>query len=119
MKNAVALFFIFTATLFATHLTKNQDVNCGGQERWDVKTLSDSAATKVNFTPIQSSAPALRLLVPSQKIGNNTKRFDTEFFTYTIQCKVREYRIEEDGDTHLVLMDVSDTTQTIIGEIPN
>lgn len=104
-------------------------VDCGN-ERVDIKTLNDTASKRINWIPKRSSVSDLAKLVQpfpvdykSKKKGvipfDKTKRFGYEFSCFQIDCKIREYRREEDGDYHLVLMDMNDTTVTIIGEIVN
>lgn len=114
MKNIIKAV-LFTSLLVISGFI----IDCGGKDRWDVKTLTDVGAKKVKFKPIKTTIDSLRKIVPNQKVGNTTKRFGTEFYTYEIVCKVREYRMEDDGDYHLVLVDVSDTSKTMIGEIPD
>jgi len=96
-----------------------QESPCGGNERWDIKTLTDAGVSKINFTPDTVTVDSLRTIMPGQKIGNTLQRFGIEFKTYAVKCSIREYRKEDDGDYHLVLVSLSDTTKTIIGEIPD
>jgi hypothetical protein len=98
--------------------TQNSEVDCNGVERWDVKTLTDIDSKKVNFKADTVTIDYLTKIQPDRKIGNKLPRFGIEFKTYVIICGIREYRREEDGDYHLVLYDLKDTTKTMIGEIP-
>jgi len=110
---------LFLITFFAVMTAFILDGPCGGIDRWSVKTLTDTGAVHVDFKPIQSSISTLIKLYPGKKIGNSTPRFGIEYKTYTIICTIREYRTEADGDKHLVLVNANDSTQTMIGEIPN
>lgn len=96
-----------------------QQEPCGGRDRWDVKNLTDESIGKVNLKPITTTVDSLRKIKPEKKVGDNMGRFGIEFNTYEINCKIREYVKEDDGDYHLVLMDLSDTSKTMIGEIPD
>jgi hypothetical protein len=114
MKTILLLLMLFALPSFSL-----QDSPCGGNERWDVKTLTDAGASKINFTPDTIAIDSLRKIMPGQKIGNTLPRFGIEFKTYVVKCNIREYRVEDDGDYHLVLVSLTDTTKTMIGEIPN
>ncbi len=125
--------FCIVKTVKPTKKTKNlidKNINqkdCDGVERWQVKTLTDSAASKIIWTVQPTTVKALTLLVQNYpkkgdkdfKTFNKVKRFGYEFFVYEVTCKIREFRREDDGDYHLVLMDLTDTTITMVGEIPN
>jgi hypothetical protein len=112
-------FFILIIAVIFTMTAFFVDNPCGGKERWDVKTLADSCAKDINFNPKSSTIEKLISIKPGRKIGNSTPRFGLEYNTFTITCKIREYRIEDDGDKHLVLVSLIDSTKTMIGEIPN
>lgn len=93
--------------------------DCVGKDRWDVKTLTDAGEANVNYTPIISTVKTLVNIPLLQPIESNTPRFGIEFNTYSIQCHIREYKLSEDGDYHLVLQDISNLSETMIGEIPD
>lgn len=120
-KNSLSPFFILLmgAVLYFVAAAFESQGNCGGVDRHDVKTLQDTGLKHIKFVPIQSTVGNLRLLTHIIKIGNNTPRFGAEFNCYQIDCRIREYRIEDDGDVHLVLVDIKDSSKTIIGEIPD
>lgn len=109
------LLFLLYLIIFPSF---TQDVTCGGDERWDIKTLTDADAKKVNFKADTVTIDFLRTIIPDRKIGNKIPRFGIEFKTYVIKCDIREYRLEDDGDYHLVLVSLKDTNKTMIGEIP-
>jgi len=121
---ASGIFFLLLCSFIKRPLIQG----CG-TERWDVKTLQDTASARINWTPIQSDVKSLinfiQTVEAKRKRGSvvpdteNKKRLGLEFNVYTIKCKVREYKKEDDGDYHLVLMDLSDTTKTMVGEILN
>jgi hypothetical protein len=116
MKNWKLTFGIILLLVVLAFVSQEE---CGGNERWDVKTLQDSLAHKINFTPKQTTVGNLTTLRHVEKVGNHTERFGNEFVCYQIDCRIREYRLEEDGDYHLVLVDMKDSSKTIIGEIPD
>jgi hypothetical protein len=100
-------------------LSFQQEDPCGGVNRWDVKTLTDKDASSVKRKVLYTTIPDLIKLDPGKSIGLKTPRFGIEFNTYEINCKIKYWIREDDGDLHLVLVDVNDSTKTMIGEIPN
>src|ERR1035437_8824844 len=116
MKTILLLLSLIVLPAFSINI---QESPCGGNERWEVKTLTDAGVDKINFTPDTVTIEYLRSIAPGQKIGNALPRFGIEFKTYVIKCDIREFRKEDDGDYHLVLTSLSDSSITMIGEIPN
>lgn len=104
-------FFIFSSF--------QQEDPCGGVSRWDVKTLTDKDASLINKKAIHTTITDLIKFDPGKSIRLKTPRFGIEFNTYEITCKIKYWIREDDGDLHLVLVDVKDSTKTMIGEIPN
>lgn len=92
---------------------------CGGKSRWDVKTLSDKEEARINYTPVYTKIENLVLTNPSNKVGNDTRRFDIEFNTYSLECRILKYILEDDGDYHVVLSGIKDPSKTLIAEIPD
>jgi hypothetical protein len=115
MKTIIAFLLFSSFVIFPCF----SPPECGGLERWDVKNLTDEDAKNINFKAIKITIDSLRKISPGKKIGKGTKRFGIEFQTYEVTCTIREYRNEDDGDYHLVLVDVNDTSKTMIGEIPD
>ena len=95
---------------------------CGvycGTERWPIKTLSDADHNKVDFTPKEAtvgwliSQERLSPSPPDQRIG------PIETQTYKVRARLITYKLEEDGDFHIVIADVEDPSKTMIAEIPS
>ena len=84
-----------------------------GVERWDVKTLKDAGAKKINFKPVASTVAALRL-IPAAVMP--TARVAAEMNTYTVSATVTSFKQEADSDIHLAVKD--DTGNTMIFEMP-
>lgn len=93
--------------------------NCGGVDRWDVKTLQDADAGKVKLKPVKTSVETLTKKKRPAAVGEQTPRFATEMKTYTVLAIIKDYFTEDDDDIHIVLQDVKDTTITIIAEMPD
>ena len=97
--------------------------DCGGKERWSVKILTDKESSKIYWLPKSTTVKSLTALIQPYPI--NDKKFDKsirfgyEFYVFEVMCKIKEYIKEEDGDYHLVLVDLKDSTSTIVGEMPN
>ena len=95
--------------------------NCG-KERREVKALLDKEAAKIKWTSKRTSVKAMSKLVqvfPKDKKFDKKIRYGFEYNVYELKCRIREFRKEDDGDYHLVLVDLNDTTITIVGEIIN
>ena len=93
-----------------------QDATGCGVERWAVKTGTDANAGSINLTPVPGSI-ALLSSYPAQNGGDFDRIQPTELITYQLKdVDLVQYRLESDGDYHLVL---SDGTQTMIAEIPD
>src|SRR5215472_10137270 len=100
-------------------------INCG-QERWDIKTLNDTAAKQVNFTPKPSTVKALyQLKAPKSGAVRNP----SEMQVYTLQAKLVGYKIEfnpnpkpgekpGDHDFHIVIQEPGGP-ETMVVEIPD
>jgi len=90
-----------------------------GVERWPVKTLSDQDAALVNFTPAASSVAALRSLAAPAALPQSSRIAPTELTAFTVTAQVVEMKLEEDRDIHLVIVEPSDPTATMITEFPD
>ncbi|MCA1829124.1 MAG: hypothetical protein LC689_19545 [Myxococcales bacterium] len=87
-----------------------------GIERWLIKTASDANAASISTRPAAGTI-ALLTSYPAQN-GNDFDRIQpTELTVYQLSdVSLLQYRLETDGDYHLVL---SDGTRTMIVEIPD
>jgi hypothetical protein len=91
-----------------------------GAERWAVKTLSDSAAGSVNFTPQATTVDALRAIPAPAHIGFSMPRIaGVETTTYTLQAALVSATHEEDEDFHVVISEPGDAAKTMIAEFPD
>ncbi len=93
-------------------------VKCG-TERWPVKTLSDSDATKVNLTPVAGTVADLRALTAPKSLPANKRVAPTELTTFSVTARVIEFKLEDDKDIHLVIADPGDAAKTLIVEFPD
>src|SRR6266540_41818 len=122
LRRALAVgFVVIAATGLASLVT--QPVAVGqeqcGRERWAVKTLSDPAAGDIDFNPVPAGVDDLRAL-GKPAVSSSTPRIPgTETTTYSIQAILLRMRLEVDRDIHLVIADPSDSTHTMIVELPD
>lgn len=100
------------ATGFSSH-------QCGGHERWRVKTLTDPGARRVNFTPRRTTVDRLRAEAVPVRITPSTPRLDgVETTTYKLRVTLVEARLVPDQDIHLVVRD-EHLQHTMIVEFPD
>lgn len=88
-----------------------------GKSRTDIKMLVDTGIKHIDFTPRRKEVNELaKLPKPTVKISSTLPRLPAECVTYQVNCRILEYKKEDDGDYHLIIQDISDTT-TIVAEI--
>ena len=105
-------------TIHPAHASPNRATSCG-EWRWPVKTLSDPARKKVDFSAMPTTVVRLRHRTPPSSLGSTTPRkTKLEFHTWRVHAKPRQARIEGDGDIHLVIGGVKHPRKTMIVEFP-
>jgi hypothetical protein len=89
-----------------------------GVWRWPVKTGSDADRRTVNKTVVDTTIRRLRArTAPSSFAGHQNRRFrGAERHTYRLRARLTQFRLEDDGDIHLVLQNRSG--KDMIAEIP-
>jgi hypothetical protein len=93
-----------------------------GNERWDVKTLTDKDAAKVdlvNMTESVNFPTLLEMKVPYTKWSNSLPRAKLERMTWSITADVIAFKVEDDRDIHIVLADHRNHKLTMVAEIPD
>jgi hypothetical protein len=91
---------------------------CDGQ-RWAIKTLSDSEASQVSFSPVPTTVHDLLRLSPPQWLGHKGfqhRAVPVELTTYVLTAVAIELKPDTDNDTHLIIADPSDLRQTMVTE---
>src|SRR6266571_2040058 len=107
-----------TAIYIPTVAQQTAQAACGVW-RWPVKTLSDPARTKVNFTAVGIGVRRLRRLTPPSILSTDTPRLKgVERRTYAVKAQVVEAKFEDDSDIHLVIASRTRRTRTMIVEFP-
>lgn len=86
--------------------------------RWAVKTGTDAAAKSVTTTKTATVQGLARLARPSAVATKSGRLGGAEKTIFTIHARLLLYRLESDGDFHIVLEDLA-TDSTLISEIPD
>src|SRR2546425_6371337 len=125
-KVRTAHWLILFTTLLAGCTRSNSDTDgiakietpaqCG-VERWDVKTMTDSAAEQVNLTPSSATVEQLGTLPIPIEFSRKAARLGPEFQTYTVRATLVEFKEQADGDIHMVIQGTSG--ESMIAEIPD
>jgi hypothetical protein len=93
-------------------------LSAAGHERWSVKTAADSdAQALVGQVPTSTDIATLCQLDVPNPAPTGPRSDGTEKTIFTIVGKLVGYRLESDGDYHLVIGDQNGNT--MIAEIPN
>jgi len=95
---------------------------CGtycGTERWSVKTLSDADRDKVDFTSKEATVGWLVSQEHPAQSPADQRIGPIETQTYKVRARLISYKLEQDGDFHIVIADVEDPGKTMIAEIPS
>jgi hypothetical protein len=94
-------------------------ISCGVW-RWDVKTLSDKAATDVDYSPTSTTVVHLRKLDPPSSLGETTPRIKpVEYTTWKVRADLIGAVLEDDHDYHVVIGSPASKRKTMIVEFPD
>lgn len=85
-----------------------------GVERWPVKTGSDPDVARIKPTPVPTTIAALTSIPAPRVLPPNHRISPVETTTYTLHAVLTGFKLESDGDFHLV---VSDGGKTMIVEL--
>lgn len=113
----LAFYGVTGVTLDSTFIQNWIKGDCGGEERWEVKRLTDAKNHEVDLTKSTKSSIAeiAALTVPfsATQVDNDRQQMETRLLTIT--CKIDKVIKEDDEDLHLVLR--SEGGETMVGEI--
>mgnify|MGYP001004163319 CR=1 FL=1 len=101
--------FILISTFFCFAQKSKQ-----GKERWDVKTMTDSLFYKVDSNSIPVMVRDINNIPRPKNIYNKTGRLQEEMQCFTIECKIIDFILEDDGDYHLMVTDVNGSETMIV-----
>ena len=121
---AAAIVITATSAVLTTRSSAapSRALLCGGDHRWDVKTLSDPGADLVRYDTPKRHTIEFMINRDDPHVGTHTPRDPNgkhvELTVYRlIGVQVVNARIEEDGDIHLVISDKFD--RKMIVEFPS
>ncbi len=109
------LLVVITSLTFLSFITvssvssKNNSDTCGSY-RINVRTLTDSLAKEINYTPKRVEVIDLLALKYN---GSTQERSGVEFNTYQVNCKLSEYHTDSNGDIYITAYQPDDSTKTI------
>jgi hypothetical protein len=109
---------IIPILIFFSSFKLNDDL----KDRTPVRLLKDAESKKIDWTPKTVSISYLIAFVqnyPKEKSFNKNIRFGYEFNCYEVNCLVKSYTIDDEGDYSLILADIRDTSKTIKAELVN
>ncbi len=110
MRNRLLL----TALLFTIIAVPVRAAACG-VERWDAKVLADGSALSGPY----ASTVANLLTIAAPYESPFASRTAPERYIYRVQAELLGFKLEQDGDIHLIIAQPGDRTQTMIAEIPD
>lgn len=120
MRRALCVIAMVCASIGVAQTYEEDESSASGcgVERWAVKELSDAAASTVTMTPVDRTVWQLRMLDTIVPQFNDARRPD-ETTLYRVLCLLKGFKLENDGDIHLIIADTTHHSYTMIAEIPD
>lgn len=119
----LTLCILASAVLILSHLptTVLAAAHKCGTERWDVKTVSDPAASRIRLAPLDATVTQLQALKSPLKTWapHSRRQAPVEFTVYRVPVRLIEYHQEPDHDFHVVVAEPTDNSKTMIVELPD
>jgi hypothetical protein len=113
IEDLFLFLFYFLLIIFFNYSQLN--AQCG-KERWDVKTLTDSDTSYIDFENIISTTISEQCGLPKPSKIKNKPRLKSERTVYELIGYVTSFKLEDDRDYHVVIED-PDTEVTMVIEI--
>ena len=101
---------------------RTSPLRCGlhcGTERWQVKTLSDPDADRVDLTPVATTVESLTALPRPRYLPSYGRAGETETTIFCIEGWLVDFTTEADFDVHVIVAGLEDSSATMIAEIPD
>lgn len=102
--------------------TRTSSLRCGlhcGTERWQVKTLSDPDADRVDLTPAATTVESLTALPRPRYLPPHGRAGETETTIFCVEGWLVDFTTEADFDIHVIVAGLEDSGATMIAEIPD
>jgi hypothetical protein len=121
----LASFFIVRQIQKANHYSQRDTgtssetgeyIKCG-EERWNIKTLSDPDTTLIKFNELKATTVSEQIDLARPE-GRMEERQETETTDYTFACNLIGFKKEKDQDIHIVVADIN-TGERMVIEIAN
>jgi len=90
-----------------------------GRERWPAKVLADGVAIDAAHPAVATVDQLRTLSRPPGVDGFNAPRAPAERRVYRVQAELLGFKLEKDGDIHLVIAQPGNRAHTMIAEIPD
>ncbi len=98
------------------------NIACGvtcGTERWTVKTLSDDGVGCVDFRPKPTTIFWLVSEPIPELVSDHARIRPAECLVWEVTGKLLAFKMEDDGDFHIILEDLTQPKATMVVEIPD
>ncbi|HVA72449.1 MAG TPA: hypothetical protein VNF02_05000 [Candidatus Limnocylindrales bacterium] len=118
----IGLYLYRQSQLASRHGLPSNGIACGapcGVERWPVKTLTDSDAASVNFSPRPTTVAWLIAQPAPSTLAEDSRVAPLELQTFTVRAQLIAIKEEDDRDFHILLAGVNDPSATMIAEVPS
>ncbi len=90
-----------------------------GEERWDVKTLSDNDTVLIKFNKVVKTNIHEQASLPKPgKIKRDLPRQSSETEVFSIECYILGFKREKDMDIHIVIKELN-SEETMVAELPS
>jgi hypothetical protein len=121
MKTIAVLSVALAAAAIASGVAAQRTAPAAkcGAERWAVKTLSDSAASSINFNAKSTTVDALRGKSVGPTHFSTPRTPPVETTVYRVHASLVDARLEADHDIHLVIAQPGAPTHKMIVELPD
>jgi hypothetical protein len=109
-------------SIFIPPPARTNPPRCGlhcGTERWQVKTLSDPDADRVDLTPVATTVESLSTLPRPSYLPSHGRSGQTETTIFCVEGWLAGFTTEADFDIHVIVAGLEDSSATIIAEIPD
>ena len=110
----------FRLSVGVTLLLASTWANACGKERWAQKVLADPESANIDFSAVHEATIEQLIALPAPAFLHSTPtRRPSEQVVYRLHAVLIAYKLESDGDFHVVLGSLANPSKTLIVEIPD